>query len=310
MKKVLSLLIAMLLAIIVIPQTQGVDMHTNTVQIIFDGEHASVRIEMNDSSYLVVKFSKIYLGEKDSWKSRGFPLSMEIEKMNVKKSSGWSPVMGNYTQVTMWKNIHFKGHSHAKNFWNANLTLIFYIAERNYTKGNFLVTTNMIRYDIHFSTNVPYSRIFLEEEIYGGNRTGHMDIYENMGDQGHPGWKKMGKSNALMPHHFGRDKTGMLGLGNKSVKFQYLWEYQDGIETLYAYQEQLSLCFSLPNNEGTATMDPYISLPVSIFSSGNITQIVKGVANYIMDHLLSFGLGILIAVGIIFVPIILRKIRL
>ncbi len=310
-RKVLSVFLAILLAIIVLPQSQGVDMHDSAVQIIFDGDHASIRIEMNDTSYLVVKFSRIYFGERDSWKARGFPLSMEIEKMCVVKSEGSNPIMGNYTEIVMWKNIQFRQHPHASNSWNANLTLRFYMAEKNYTKGDFLVTTNMIRYGIYLSTNVPYSRIFLEEEIYGGNRMGHMDIFENVGAQGHPGWKKMGRSNGLVPHHFGKDKTGMLGLGNGSVKFQYLWEYQDEIETLYAYQgSQLSLCFSLPNNEGTATMDPYISLPIPVFSHGNITRVVKGIANYIMDHLLSFGLGILIAVGIIFVPIILRKIRL
>ncbi len=310
MKRLLSLIAV----IFVILASFTISSHAATpqspVSIVFDGKNATVRISINNTHYFYLQFSKIYLvGGPQISKLQGLK-GESIKNMDVKKISGYSNIMGNYTKITMWKTIELT-HNHGK-YKNSKIkiTIDFYIADKAYQKGDFNVNRSTIRYDTKIVSSVKDVYILLEEHMsYRDSLSHNSHVFEC----GHPNnhWTRMNRSLEAKEHRFGQDHKGMIGFGHNKVSLKYMWDYQNDIKTFYKYDgSQLSLYFSFKNTNGSIIQDPYIYLPIPITNSNPVVQGVQNVINYAIDHALSLGIGIIIAAAILFSAPLIRRFRL
>jgi len=279
-------------------------------RIIFDNKNATLSISINKTQHFYLKFTRIFISTTPSF-SPHFMDFERIENMNIERMSSHNSVMGNYTRITMWKEFEIKGRSHHHgNPIRVNLTLNFYLAEKTYRKNDVNITRNMIRYSTIIKTNTKNAYVFLEEHMnYGENhKNGSTSrVFECNKTARH--WKMMSPTKHVMKHRFGSDHMGMIGFGRNNVTFRYMWEYGDNINTLYSYDgSNFILYFIFQDKNGTIVQDPYITLPEPI--SLNTTSIVNGIrhtVNYIMDHALSLGIGIILAVVIVLSAPLLKR---
>lgn len=280
------------------------------VRIIFDNKNATLSISVNNTQHFYLKFSRIFISTNPSF-SPHFMDSEKIDNMNIEKISSHNSVMGNYTKITMWKEFEMKSRFHHGNPIRVKLSLNFYIAEKTYRKNGVNITGNMIRYSTIITTTTRNAYVFLEEHMNYGekHKNGSSSrVFECNKTAKH--WKLMSPTKHVMKHRFGSDHLGMVGFGRKNVTFRYMWEYQDNINTLYSYDgSNFVLYFIFQDKNGSIVQDPYITLPEPI--SLNTTSIVNGIehtVNYIMDHALSLGIGIILAAVIVFsAPMIKRR---
>ncbi len=280
------------------------------VNIVFDGQNATVRISINNTHYFSLQFSKIYLVENSHIPRIQGLRGESIKNMQVEKTRGYDSVMGNYTKITMWKTIeltHIPGRY--KNS-NIKITMDFYIADKAYQKGDFNVNRSTIRYDTKIESSTKNTYILLEERMNYRDlplTSSHVFECNHTGNS----WMRMNRSLDIEEHRFGHDHKGIIGFGHEKVSLEYMWDYQDSIRTFYKYDgSQLSLYFSFKNTNGSIIQDPYIYLPVPIINSNPIVQGMQNAINYAIDHALSLGIGLIIAVAIIFSAPLMKRIRL
>ncbi len=312
-KKIVAMVALFVLLAALIPISSGENASESPVKIKFDNQNATVIISINGTQYFYLKFTKLYVASGPYFMPGYIGGYKEIKEMNMKTVEGRNEEMGNYTKVTMWKSfkveskIPFEMHREIE----VTLTIDFYIAEKEYMKRDILVNNSMIRYDTTIKTSSGDNYVFLEEHLIYGNDTHTSSVFE-CGDGEGKHWKMMNTTEHVMKHYFGNDHLGMLGFGEQKVTFRYMWDYQEGISTLYSYDgSDFRLFFAFENRNGTIIQDPYIALPLPI--SGNISSIIEHpekIISYIMDHALSFGIGLGIAMLLIFSAPIIRKRRL
>ncbi len=284
---------------------------SSPVKIIFDGKNATVNIEVNGTHYFTLSFSHIYMGTP-AHSSPIFKNMMkeDLSHMHVKIKRSYSEKMGNYTEVLMWKNMKSgpQGFFHKKA--NVNVTIRFYLAEKEYYKNDVRVKRNMLRYDVLIFTDSPLPFFYLEENIKSKKNNGSEEVYE-YSHEAQGAWKKLGKSAEPREHTFGGDHLGMIKFGRGSDAIECLWEYSSDVNTFYSYSDsELHLIFSFRNENGSIIYDPYISLPVPL--SPSLKPIVGGVeeaVNYIMDHFLSFSIGLVMATVLVLLTPMIRKSR-
>ncbi len=312
-KKIVAIVALFVLLAIIIPSSSGENTSESPVKIKFDNHNATLIISINGTQYFYLKFTKLYVATGPYFMPANIGGAKEIKDMNIKTIKDRNEEMGNYTKITMWKTfeieskIPFEMHREIE----VTLTIDFYIAEKEYMKRDILVNNSMIRYDTTIKTNAKDNYVFLEEHLIYGNDTQTSKVFE-CGDREGSHWKMMNTTDHIMKHYFGNDHLGMLGFGEQNISFKYMWDYQEGISTLYSYDgSEFKLFFAFENDNGTIIQDPYITLPLPI--SGNISSIIEHpekVISYIMDHALSFGIGLGIAVVLIFSAPIIRRRRL
>ena len=280
------------------------------VSIVFDGKNATVRISINNTHYFSLQFSKIYIIDGSNIPRIQGLKGESIKNMQVEKKRGYNDVMGNYTKITMWKTMELI-HTHGR-YKNSKIKIAmdFYIADKAYQKGDFNVNKSTIRYDTRIDSSAKNVYILLEERMnYRNSLSSNSHVFEcnHTGDH----WMRMNRSLEAKEHRFGQDHKGIIGFGHDKVSFKYMWDYQDNIKTFYKYDgSQLSLYFSFKSTNGSIIQDPYIYLPVPIINSNPIVQGVQKAINYAIDHALSLGIGLLIAVAIIFSAPLIRRFRL
>jgi len=323
MKSVLSLAIFVLMLATFTPQVQGEVSQNPTVRIVFDNYNASLRIYINESEYFNLTFRKVYVtknpyagemsGVGNVMVGEGF-----IGSMNITEESGWNEKMGNYTKVTMWKNVKIKNKVDfpfvGPKEINANVTINFYMSEKNYTKGGIRVGRNTIRYDTIIRTGTKGDFVIIEESMSGKDLISGApgEVYEfnpqNITLQQY--WDRMNMTDDVVKHKFGSGNMGMLKFKIRRSNITYSWEY-DNKTTFYSYNgESFHLFYAFQNENGTVIQDPYITLPTPIMGNPNtIVEGVEDVVNYIMDHAISLGLGIIVATVIILTGPAIRRLR-
>ncbi len=311
MRKIAAIIVFFVLLALVVPQASGENISESPVKIKFDNKNASLEILINGTQYFYLKFTKLYVASAPYFMSNMIGGAKEIEDMNIKSIEGRNEEMGNYTKVTMWKSFEIESKipfgMHKK--IEVTLTIDFYIAEREYVKKSILINNSMIRYDTTITTNAKNNYVLLEERLIYGNDTSSSKVFE-CEDKHH--WKMMNTTEQVRKHYFGNDHLGMLGFGDKNITFKYMWDYEEGISTLYSYDgSDFRLFFAFENRNGTIIQDPYITLPIPI--SGNISSIIEHpekIISYIMDHALSLAIGLGIAAVVIFSAPLIRRGRL
>ncbi len=279
-----------------------------TVQLIFDNKNATLNILINRTPYFTLSFSRLYIGTGIMPGMAIHTATKEtLKNMEMRVIKSRNELMGNYTEVLMWKELKI-GHGRLRGN-EVNITLRFYIAEKSYYKKDVKIERNMLRYDVLIHTNSPASFFYLEEKMkFKGNQG--KEVYEYSNNV--PGmWKKLPKTQEIREHMFSGKHLGMIKFGNGSKGVQCLWENDQLVDTFYYYADSdFSLIFSFHNENGSIIYDPYITLPVPIYPS--LQPIVGGVekaVNYLMDHILSFTLGLIIAVFIVLSAPLIRKRR-
>ncbi len=309
MRKIFSLLAIIVVIISSFTFSSHAQNPKSNVNIIFDGKNAMVGIIVNHTQQFYLKFTHLYISDNSNPTHMKNLRGLNIGNMNIKKNRGYNNVMGNYTQITMWKSVNIRGAHGRYGDSKITLTLNFYIAERAYKKGEFIVNRSTIRYDTKIETNIKTAYVFLEEHMqYKDAKMHGSRVFEqNSGKR----WKDMERSQEVREHRFGMNRKGMIGFGKNNVSFRYMWDYDTNIKTFYKYDEnQLTLFFMFQNNNGSILQDPYIYLPLPVSNSNPVVEGVVHIVNYTIEHALSLGIGILIASVIIFSVPLIKKFRL
>lgn|GEM_PF-2665201 len=293
----------------VIPVFSGASESQSPIKITFDNKNATVKISVNNTQFFLLKFTKVYVATTPYFMSTAIAGMGEIRDMNIETIQDSNREMGNFTKITMWKSFEISGKMPFHKKIEVTITIDFYIAEKEYMKKDILVNRSMIRYDTRITTSESNNFVFLEEHMIYGNVSGEPSRVFECGDHS---WKMMNKTEHVMKHYFGSDHLGMVGFGDRNVSFRYMWNYEEGISTLYSYDgTNFKLFFGFENNNGTIIQDPYIALPLPI--SGNLSSIIEHpekIISYIMDHALSFAIGLTLAVVVVFSAPLLRRRRL
>ncbi len=288
---------SMMVAIIPFVSGNNIEnMNFKYVSLEFDGKNSTISITINNSDVMKIKFTRIYMGSIESpfmgWGNlNDMKISKEYEKNNA---------MGNYIHIKMWKNTTivkiFPWH---KNYY-ALISIDFYISQKNYEKKKFEIGNNTIRFDINIDTNCPDDYIFLEQKISVQEDNKNMNIFEK-----HDGWKEIKKMGNITYHDFSQDDLGIIGFGKNNMVFKYGWFSENSLKTLYKYTGEKFIFYFAYENDGHIIQDPYISLPVPVF-----IEIEKKVVNFLMEHVLSISLGLLLSLLLVVSPRLLRRIRL
>ncbi len=321
MKIALSLGIFAILLLAAVPQVQGESTPEPRIKIVFDNLNASLRIYINESEYFNLTFEKVYI-TKNPYMGDVSNIIMgegKIGSMNMSQENGWNSKMGNYTKVTMWKevivknkmDIPFMGPREVR----ANVTINFYIAEKNYTKGGIQVGRNTIRYNTIIRTETEDDFILVEERMSSLDLTTGVpgEVYEF--DNGEVAvsdcWDRMNMTDDVVKHRFGSGGMGMLKFSIRRANITYSWEYDDNLTTLYSYDgNHFHLYYAFKNHNGTVVQDPYITLPEPIMGNPNtIVEGVEDVVNYLMDHAISLAIGIVAAVVLVLSAPAARRFR-
>lgn len=269
------------------------------VKLIFNEKNASVNIKINNTYYFSLSFTRIYLG-KQSFKG----MAKELKNMKIKFIKAQNEKMGNYTEVLMWKNLKIREKGCFGRNNEVNVTLRFYISEKEYYKKEVKIKRNMLRYDILIYSNSSVPFFLLEEKINVNNQS--QEVYEYSDENG-ARWKAVRMVHEPMKHRFGNHNLGMIKFGKGNGAIKHMWEYEENVETFYYTNSDFHLIFSFKNENGSVIYDPYISLPVDL--SPNLKPIIEGerVVNYLMDHFFSFFIGLIVAVAVIFIPYFKRR---
>ena len=274
------------------------------VTLIFNEKNASVNIKINNTYSFSLSFTHIYLGESSSpvIPFKGM-VKEELKDMKIKFIKSQNEKMGNYTEVLMWKNLEIKEKGPFGRNNKVNVTLRFYISEKEYYKKEVKVERNMLRYDIFISSSSFVPFFFIEEKINSNINNQTQEVYEYSKGGGMQ-WKVISRVYEPMEHRFGNNNLGMIKFGKENDAIKHLWEYEENVETFYFYNNsEFHLIFSFKNENGSVICDPYISLPVAL--SPYLKPIIEGserVVSYLMDHFFSFFIGLIVAVAIIFIP--------
>ncbi len=266
-------------------------------KISVDGASSSVNISLNSSEYIEIEFNKIYVGTMDLLQFPRFYYG-SLKGMNVSEEYGKSESMGNYLHIKMWKEtqlIRFGwGETH-----RATVVIDFYVASENYTKKGVLVDKNTLRYDITITTDCPGDFIYLSHRISTGGM-GEENVFSKHG----PHWESIEKTTSKKWMNF--TSCGNMGFGKSwnNLSFLYLWNASN-VNSLYSYWDNHVDLYFVYSNTGTIVQDPYVKLPVPIFT--NTTEVAGKIVDYFMEHTISISIGIGAAVAIIFVPAVLRR---
>ena len=291
----------------IIPMLSEADEPQNPIKIKFDNKNATVEISVNNTQFFLLRFTKLYVATNPYFMSTAIAGVEEIKDMEIKTTEENNEKMGNFTKITMWKSFEISSKMPIHKKIEVTLTIEFYIAEKEYVKNDILVNKSMIRYDTKITTSESNNFVFLEEHMVYGNVSGQLTKVFECGNHA---WKMMNKTDHIMKHHFGSNHLGMLGFGDGNISFKYIWNYEEWISTLYSYDgRNFRLFFGFENKNGTIIQDPYIALPLPISGDlGTIIEHPEKVISYILDHALSFAVGLTLAAVIIFsAPIIKRR---
>ncbi len=322
---VLRTLSVMLIFVLLLPPVSaqaGEFSHNPSVRIIFDNQNSSLRIYLNSSEYFNLTFRKIYIATNPYEMGDDFDVdnffmgSAEIGSMNMSSKEGWSREMGNYTRVVMWKSLNVKNRNdipfmEPKNV-KVNITVEFFMAEKSYTKDGIVIGRNTIRFSTKISTDSRGNFIFLEESMGALNLTTGApgEVFE-MGWNHGVHWNRMNMTDGFVKHQFGGNNLGALKFRISRSNITYSWGSRYVRSTLYSYNgESFHLLYGFQNENGTILQDPYITLPVPIM--GNPNTVVEGVenaVNYLIDHAISFGMGIAAAVIIVLTGPLARRLH-
>ena len=269
-------------------------------KISVDGQNSAINISMNSSAYIELSFNKIYVGSLNLIQFPRFYYG-DLKGMNVTQEYNYSKDMGNYLHIQMWKNTKLIRFGWGKTY-TAKVILDFYVASKNYTKKSIEVDRNTLRYDVRIYTDCPDDFIYLSHRI----NTGGFEK-ENVFSKEDHHWDDVDKTMGKKWMNF--TCRGNLGFGTSpdNLSFIYLWNATN-VNSIYSYWDNHVDLFFVYQNTGTVSQDPYVKLPVPIFT--NTTEIPGKVVNYFMDHTLSISIGIGVAAAIISIPVLINRRKL
>lgn len=307
MKKIASLLLTILLLSLIFSSKASSSSQEPAVKIVIDNRNSTILVVVNNTQYFSLRFSKVYMGESFMGLHASI-ISQELKNMKVRMKRGYNHIMGNYTEILMWKNMAIKLKGPMRREMHMNFTVRFYVAEKEYYKKETKIGTNMLRYDIIMKSDSIMPFFYVQENVKYQKDSKPGEVYERIGME-HVQWKKLGKSEEIKEHLFGKDKKGMLRFGEEKQNIAFLWEYENDMDTFYSYSNsELHLIFSFRNYNGSVIYDPYIALPLPIYP--NLQPVIgstEKVISYLMDHIFSFSIGLIAAVTIIFIPMLRRR---
>lgn len=292
MKAVIVLIVAFAILTTSVVQGSAVEQRFHRAKILVNPENSTLRISVNSNLNIYLRFDKIYY-EINHFRRFGI-YNGDLQGMKVQRWVNTSANMGKFVHLRMWKNVTLR-FLNQKTGHYANVIFDLYIASRNYTKGNFNITRNMVRYDIHITSDLKSGRVFLVHKMY-------VHAHSKMRP-----FLRRGKEWRLIN---GRDRwyntssIGAVGFGesNRTIKLSYIWSGR-GVSAIYGFHSNYAKIVLVFRNNGSIVRDPYVKLPVPLFLENETSKVV----NYLFEHVYSLGLGMGVAMGIIAAPFIFRK---
>ena len=278
-----------------------VSLNFKYVGIHFYSDNSSVRLVINNTTSITIKFEKIYAGEYIG--EQVFPQSWsgDIGNMQVNKEYGKSEEMGQYVHVSMSSSTILKNMMGFRQDYAANINIDFYVSNRSYSKHGMLVDNSTLRYDLRINTQCPANFIIIQEEILFGN--GDMSAFMLQDHQ----WKEMKRTYSRLPLNATK-KFGEIGFGQEKMDYRFMWSTDTINSLFYTYIDGNFTLFFAYENNGSIVDDPCIKTPVPIFTpQSSLSKEFAPVVNYFMEHAMSVGIGIALSLVLIAVPMAKRR---
>ena len=290
----------MLIASAIGVSASHVSLNFKYVNIHFYSNNSSVKLVINNTTSITIKFEKIYAGEYLG--EQVFPQSWsgEIESMQVNKEYGKSEEMGQYVHVSMSSSTILKNMMGFRQDYAANININFYVSNRSYSKHGMVVDNSTLRYDLRINTQCPANFIIIQEKIQFGEE--YMSAFMLHDHE----WEEMKRTYSRLPLNTTK-RFGEIGFGKENIDYRFMWSTDTINSLFYTYTgRNLDLFFAYDNN-GSIVDDPYIKTPVPIFTPQSLPEEVGHAANYIIDHALSVGIGIAFSLVLIAIPLFKRR---
>ncbi len=298
-------IISLVLLVLIVASAGGVSasklsLNFKYVGIHFYSDNSSVRLVINNTTSITIKFEKIYAGEY--FGKHMFPQSWigEINGMHVNEDQGNNSEIGQYIHVRMSSSIILKNMVDSRQDYPADINIDFYVSSHPYFKQGMRIDNSTLRYDVRINTNCPANFIIIQEGIQF-NR-GNMSAFMLQDHQ----WKEMKKTYSKLPLNTTK-RFGEIGFGSEKMDYRFMWNTNTINSLLYTYTAgNLDLFFAYENN-GSIVDDPYIKTPVPIFTPESVPEEMTKAVNYLIDHALSIGIGIALSSALIALPMLKRR---
>ncbi len=260
---------------------------------------SAVNITFNKSDFFEISFITIYAGTLDLFKGPMLWYA-KLNNMNYHKEYGKNEEMGEFLHIRMWKNVTLKRmYIQWGQEYSAAVTLDFYVASKNYTKGKVLVDVNTLRYDVRIDTDCPADFIYLDHRI----KMKDLDsgkVMAQIDDESEEIEKRHGM------YWLNASEWGEVKFMNDDGPVHYSWDAERLEGVKYEYWDGYMDVYFIYKNTGTIVQDPYIKLPMPFFSNETAGKIV----NYFMEHVTSISVGIAAAMAVVLIPAVLKRRRL